>query len=458
MKKQIFTILLALLFIVPANEIFGQISIGDGSSGNPYQVATAADLNDVRNYLGNGVYFIQTANIVFAQADFESGGAYYNGGAGWDPIGNDVDGQRFRGNYNGDVYTISGLFINRPSEGEVGLFGCVGRGTAAEPAVIRNVNLINVKDITGASATGSLIGRVRGDVYTLTENCSSSGTGTVSGNGATGGLVGANNSYQTSPGPVDNPTISQCWSSMDVLAVTGGGGDKFGGLVGCNQKGNTINSYARGSVTVPASGTFERIGGLIGCADIRGTAVTCFSTCLVSTNGNASATLVGGLVGNLSGPGNNQGTVTDSYWDTETSGQSTSAGGIGYNTTQMKTQSNFDGFDFVDVWDIDDEPEDPNPENDGYPFLQGTDVTTYITWTGATSTAWSTTTNWNLTRTPIASDIAVIPVVQSNNYPIITSSDNIVALAKDLDILDGASLTINPEGKFEIRLSLFFEC
>jgi hypothetical protein len=437
MKKQIFTILITFLFLTPISNTFGQFSGGDGSSGTPWEVATVADLNNVRNYLGNGEYFIQTANIDLDVSP-------YNTGAGWDPIGNDVDGQRFRGNYNGNGFTISGLFIDRPAENEVGLFGCVGRGTAAEPAVIRNVQLINVQDITGARGTGSLVGRVRGDVYTLIENCSSSGSGTVSGNGATGGLVGANNSYQTSPGPVDNPTISQCWSSLDVLAVTGGNGDKFGGLVGCNQKGNTINSYARGSVTVPATGAYERIGGLIGCADIRGTVVTSFSTGAVVTNGNATATLVGGLAGNLSGPGNNQGTVTDSYWDTETSGQETSAGGIGYDTDGMKEQNNFIGFDFTNIWNIN------GSTNDGYPFLLGTDVTTYITWTGDTDNDWSTTTNWNLNRTPIASDIAVIPAGLTN-YPIIASTDNIVALPKDLDILDGANLIINPSGKFEIQ-------
>jgi hypothetical protein len=47
---------------------------------------------------------------------------------------------------------------------------------------------------------------------------------------------------------------------------------------------------------------------------------------------------VGGLVGR-----NYQGTVSNSFWDIQTSGQATSAGGTGENTTQMKDITTFSG-------------------------------------------------------------------------------------------------------------------
>jgi len=47
---------------------------------------------------------------------------------------------------------------------------------------------------------------------------------------------------------------------------------------------------------------------------------------------------VGGLVGL-----NEDSTVSDSFWDTETSGQATSAGGTGKNTTEMKDIATFSG-------------------------------------------------------------------------------------------------------------------
>jgi len=58
------------------------------------------------------------------------------------------------------------------------------------------------------------------------------------------------------------------------------------------------------------------------------------------------------------------GTVTASFWDIDTSGQATSAGGTGKTTVQMQTQSTFTdaGWDFVEIWNI--------GENQTYPFLR----------------------------------------------------------------------------------------
>jgi len=51
---------------------------------------------------------------------------------------------------------------------------------------------------------------------------------------------------------------------------------------------------------------------------------------------------VGGLVGQ------NDGIVSDSFWDTETSGQATSAGGTGKPTAEMQDIATFSGA----RWDI----------------------------------------------------------------------------------------------------------
>ena len=52
---------------------------------------------------------------------------------------------------------------------------------------------------------------------------------------------------------------------------------------------------------------------------------------------------VGGLVG-----WNQEGTVSNSFWDTETSGQATSDGGTGKTTAEMKDIATFSGA----AWDI----------------------------------------------------------------------------------------------------------
>ena len=56
-----------------------------------------------------------------------------------------------------------------------------------------------------------------------------------------------------------------------------------------------------------------------------------------STGGVTGDDDVGGLVGY------SEGTVSNSFWDTETSGQSTSAGGTGKNTTEMQDIATFSG-------------------------------------------------------------------------------------------------------------------
>jgi len=132
---------------------------------------------------------------------------------------------------------------------------------------------------------------------------------TVIGRMRVGGLVGlkgdgnVSNSYAT--GSVSG--------SIDV-----------GGLVGLNGSGNVSNSYSTSNVTGDA-----HVGGLVGLN--WGTVSNSYST--GSVTGDAH---VGGLVGWNSG-----GIVSNSFWDTQTSGQATSDGGTSENTTQMMDIATF---------------------------------------------------------------------------------------------------------------------
>ncbi len=162
----------------------------------------------------------------------------------------------------------------------------------------------------------------------------SSSEGSVSGSSWVGGLAG----YSTG-------NIAESYSTAEVHS----GGKGAGGLVGWNDGGGSIsNSYATGNITGN-----ESIGGLAGLHDSWQNIDRSYSTGNVSGNN-----MVGGLVGEASGP------VTDSYWNTETSGQVESAGGAGYDTEGMVTGSTFDGWDFVSpgIWSID--------EGETYPWLQ----------------------------------------------------------------------------------------
>jgi len=233
----------------------------------------------------------------------------WNSGEGFDPIGDLAN--RFTGNFDGQNYKITNLYINRGDEDYVGLFGHTG-----SPAEIKNLRIIDF-DITGKSHVGNLVGfadettiikaYAKGSVsgridvggllgYTYTVTITDSyATGSVSGDANIGGLVGRNglnaiiiNSYAT--GIVYGDEAGGLvgyneWTITDSYATGSINGDyKAGGLVGHSQ-GEIINSYATGSVSGENS-----IGGLVGYS---GGAIT-NSYAVGDVNGSFD---VGGLVG-----------------------------------------------------------------------------------------------------------------------------------------------------------------
>ena len=152
-------------------------SSGDGSSGDPYQIATLNNLYWITQNSGEwDTYYIQTANID------ASSSSSWDSNAGFTPIGN--SSTRFSGSYNGDGYTINSLFINR-STSNIGLFGYIGVDSTST-TTIQNLGLTNVI-ITGLHSVGALVGNKQEGTLTV-GNCYISGS--VTGNSYVGGLVG----------------------------------------------------------------------------------------------------------------------------------------------------------------------------------------------------------------------------------------------------------------------------
>jgi len=130
--------------------------------------------------------------------------------------------------------------------------------------------------------------------------------------------------------------IDQCFATG---AVTGN--KHVGGLVGqSGNKSSCENSYALGSVTASGS-TPSILGGFAGSGS-QGAVIDCYAAGSVTPTN-----LAGGLIGYQS-----LSSVTASYWDTQTSGLSSSAGGTGKTTAQMYQQATFGGWDFATVWRI----------------------------------------------------------------------------------------------------------
>ena len=236
----------------------------------------------------------------------DSGDAYWNDGAGWVPIGDFF--KPFIATFDGNGYTISNLFIKRGSESHVGLFASIG-----SPSVIRNTGSRSV-NVTGDRGVGGLAGNNLGTITT------SYATGSVTGaRKYVGGLAGYN----------DGGTITASYATGSVT-----GQDHVGGLVGWS-KGTITTSYATGSVTGSS-----QVGGLVGWN--RSIVTNSYASGSVTGTGED----VGGLVGEDS-----IGTVTASYWDTETSGQTTSASGIGKTTSQLQSPTGYTGI--YSDWNVD---------------------------------------------------------------------------------------------------------
>ena len=226
-------------------------SVGDGSLAAPYEIANFDNLVWVsENTTVWGQNFIQTADI---DASFTSDPSF-NGGLGWSPIGTFSHNANwfytdlsFYGVYNGQGHTISNLYINRPTEERIGLFGSVGKNSAG---LVTDVHLINV-NINANDFAGAVVGQL----FTMVDK--SSATGTVSSAYAWAFSLGG------IAGQIEFGSEISLSSANVSVTGTGTGANKFGGFCGTN--GGTIsNSYAVGSVTANAGA-----GGFVG-ADVFG--------------------------------------------------------------------------------------------------------------------------------------------------------------------------------------------
>ncbi|OAN64105.1 hypothetical protein A8B79_14010 [Balneola sp. EhC07] len=331
---------------------------GAGTEADPYQIATLPNLSWLSET--DSVwdkYFVQTANIDASPT------ITWDDSAGFSPIGS---WPHFRGSYDGDNHTISGLYINRPSN-EVGLFVNAGTGS-----IIQNLGVTDI-DFTGEHVAGM----ARNNRGTISNSYS---TGSITASSTAGGFVGQNiveitNSYSTvtvnSSGSAGgfvrynfpSGSISGSHYSGEVTGATYAGGfaaENAGtittsyamGTVQAGTYGGGFVGYSSGSIddsysTADISGT-ERVGGFIG-RNHDGTISRGYATGVVF-----GTTTVGGLIGLNEG-----GTVAEAYWDSTASGQLLAFGSddnsqmaTGLSTSQSKTKVNYSGFDFSSVWTI----------------------------------------------------------------------------------------------------------
>ena len=214
----------------------------------------------------------------------------------WQPIGSEA--APFIGIFKANGYEISNLRIDRGQRDNVGLFGVAD-------GILDHIALSAV-DIKGRNVVGSVIGLNLG---TITNSYT---RGRIAGIGEglqVGGFAGSNDGE-----------ITACYTSSRVE-----GGNYAGGFVGRNS-GEISNSYASGNVK-----SRDHSGGFVGWND-TGQIENSYAVGEVS-----GLQTQGGFAARDSLADNTSTTISYSYWDTQTTGQGDSAGGINFKTMTLKT-------------------------------------------------------------------------------------------------------------------------
>lgn len=333
-------------------------------------------------------------------------GGLVGGHEGWDTIRDSYSTASVEGygNIGGLVGSNYGNIYDSYATGNVtgeysvgGLIGFSGEDTTIDANYAEG-------DVTGVEGVGGLIGstapltmivssRATGDVYgvgnenegigglggslymTYVEDSHASGNVDADTSYDVGGFVGFGviNAYQSfATGSVNglarvggyagtlncqSAEISQSFATGDVTGDEGVGGFA-GGVSSCS----VGDSYARGNVT--GSDQIAGFASFVSEADI----VSSYATGLVQSEGG-TAGFIGGDVSDS--------TINDSFWDIETTGQSTSSAGTGKTTQQMRQIATYtselgDGaWNFDAVWNIHSEA------NDAYPCLIWTAISCF---------------------------------------------------------------------------------
>ena len=229
MKKILLLISLIFYFFIPtflqANDFAG----GSGTESDPYLVANAVHLDNVRLHLD--AHFLQISDISLDTLDFQEG-------SGWNPIGScdeELEGEPFTGSFNGGNFEISGLFINRSDSIPSGLFGCT------QNATFINMNLTDVS-VSSAYWSGGLLGNNLEGNATLIDSVSVSGEFNL-GN-FSGGIAGQG----------DSLIIQNCTAEVTMTAD-----GHAGGIIGAIADGEVRNSSVSGTLNGD-----ETIGGAVG--------------------------------------------------------------------------------------------------------------------------------------------------------------------------------------------------
>lgn len=281
---------------------------GSGTEQDPYQISTAQQLKNISKALN--AHFILTSDITLNEEE---------NGSGWDPIGKQET--PFTGTFDGQGHSIKNIWMKRPTTNGVGLFGYIARATIT--GVCLETSDIG---INGGQGVGGICGNASNP--SIISKCSISGL--LNGNDNVGGICGEGN---TNSHYSIHTTISECYSKGSIKSD----GDVAGILGYANSNYFDIsNCYSVASI----SGKY--------CSGIRrysGTVTKCYYA--------GKAILQSDEWGYYYGYFNCDGSYT--YFDKNiivAERVDNASLNNARTTAQLMTQSNYEGWDFTNIWKI----------------------------------------------------------------------------------------------------------
>lgn len=370
MKKVLILVIIMVFLIMLISIIFLTEKLTALTS-----IQNCVDLQNIQNNLSEDYTLI---NDIDCSETIE-----WNDKQGFAPI------RGFSGILEGNDYTISGLYINRQSAGlfdylcgeaivrnikfedatiivdSLGSGGILVPEGGCVPAKVTIDNIYAEGNVYGGDNEyiGGLMGRVNRGVTLKNSRF----VGYVEG---AGGLVGQNDGriINSSFSGTVNGTLTTIYAGPDYdkVGLTGGfvgwnfgtirnsfsegvvyGLNNVGGFVGGDEyvdetwRGEIFDSYSTADVK---GGDYK--GGFVGY-NVGGDIINCYSTGEVIDN-----SIIGGFLGYL-GQDHGDYECYDSYWNSETSGQSTSAcSAMEKTTAEMQDPSTYIGWDFDNTWDL----------------------------------------------------------------------------------------------------------
>jgi len=259
-----------------------QFAGGDGTEADPYLIATAKQLQNMRslnwNTTENNPYYFKLTDDIDMT------------GQNWVPLNNEDPYAKYL-HFDGDGHVIKNVKVAKSSYGS--FFGVLFGSC-------KNLGLVNV-DIESSNGAGAFAGYLglrspdKPVKVGILENCFS--TGKVVGTDAVGGLAG----NIGKPNGSNSSKIINCFSAATVTATsTGANNARAGGIAGIIYDGGSVEKCFASGKIISNTSSGKGAGGVIGWSDSKFKGLVAFNES-VSNVGSGTAGRVSSAMGLVNG-------------------------------------------------------------------------------------------------------------------------------------------------------------